>query len=187
MSEPKLISPLLDGFTFGAAMSSHHGVSCYPAIKENSDTKYIVKTISLPASQVQLEALLLTGAYKNPAEATEYFREQADKLVDEAQFLRKSEVHHLSDIADELDIPVIAFGLKTDFRNQLFEGSKALLELADAIDELKTVCQYCNKKATLNMRMMDGKPVNVGETIQIGDEEYVPVCRKCYKEHLPLV
>ncbi|SDK41081.1 thymidine kinase [Lacicoccus qingdaonensis] len=108
-------------------------------------------------------------------------------LVDEAQFLKKSEVHHLSDIADKLDIPVIAFGLKTDFRNQLFEGSKALLELADAIDELKTVCQYCNKKATLNMRMLDGKPVNVGETIQIGDEEYVPVCRKCYKKHLDLV
>src|SRR5699024_7163637 len=92
-----------------------------------------------------------------------------------------------SDLADKLDIPVIAFGLKTDFRNQLFEGSKALLELADAIDELKTVCQYCNKKATLNMRMLDGKPINVGETIQIGDEEYVPVCRKCYKKHFELV
>lgn len=89
MSEPKLISPLLDGFTFGAAMSSHHGVSCYPAIKENSDTKYIVKKISVPASQVQLEALLLTGAYKDPADATEYFREQSEKIAAEAQFLQK--------------------------------------------------------------------------------------------------
>jgi len=89
MSEPKLISPLLDGFTFGAAMSSHHGVSCYPAIKENSDTKYIVKKISLPASQVQLEALLLTGACKDPAEATEYFREQSEKITVEAAFLQK--------------------------------------------------------------------------------------------------
>ena len=86
-----------------------------------------------------------------------------------------------------LDIPVIAFGLKTDFRNELFEGSKTLLELADAIDELKTVCQYCNKKATLNLRMQNGIPTNIGETIQIGDEEYVPVCRKCYKERLDLI
>ena len=108
-------------------------------------------------------------------------------LVDEAQFLSKKDIHNLSDIPDYLDIPVIAFGLKTDFRNKLFEGSKILLELADAIDELKTVCQYCNKKATLNMRMRNGIPINVGESIQIGDEEYVPVCRKCYKERLELV
>lgn len=108
-------------------------------------------------------------------------------LVDEAQFLTKKDIHNLSDIPDLLDIPVIAFGLKTDFRNELFEGSRTLLELADAIDELKTVCQYCNKKATLNMRLRNGKPINIGESIQIGDEEYVPVCRKCYKERLQLV
>jgi len=89
MSDPKLISPLLDGFTFGAAMSSHDGISCHPAIKENTDTKYIVKKVSIPASQVQLDALLLTGAYKDPADATEYFREQADKIVKEAEFLQK--------------------------------------------------------------------------------------------------
>ena len=108
-------------------------------------------------------------------------------LIDEAQFLSKKDIHNLSDIPDLLDIPVIAFGLKTDFRNNLFEGSRALLELADAIDELKTVCQFCNKKATLNMRLHNNVPTNVGETIQIGDEEYVPVCRKCYKERLDLV
>ncbi|WP_337587679.1 hypothetical protein [Nosocomiicoccus massiliensis] len=108
-------------------------------------------------------------------------------LIDEAQFLSKKDIHNLSDIPDLLDIPVIAFGLKTDFRNELFEGSRTLLELADAIDELKTVCQFCNKKATLNMRLHNNIPTNVGESIQIGDEEYVPVCRKCYKERLDLV
>lgn len=108
-------------------------------------------------------------------------------VVDEAQFLSRADVHRLSDIADDLDIPVICFGLKTDFRNQLFEGSQVLLELCDAIDELKTICQFCNKKATLNMRLLNGLPTNIGETIQIGDEEYVPVCRKCYKERLELV
>ena len=89
MSEPKLISPLLDGFTYGAAMSSHDGISCYPAIKENSDNKYIVKKISIPASQVQLDALLLTGACKDPADATEYFREQSEKITQETEFLQK--------------------------------------------------------------------------------------------------
>ena len=67
MSELKLVSPLLDGFVMGNPMSSHDGIDCCPAMKENSDEKYIVKIISVPASQVQLDALLLTGAYKDPA------------------------------------------------------------------------------------------------------------------------
>lgn len=87
MSEPKLISPLLDGFAIGAPMSSRSGVCCCPAIKENTDKKYIVKIISIPASQVQLDALLLTKAYKDPAEALEYFKSQADGILEEAAFL----------------------------------------------------------------------------------------------------
>ena len=85
MSEPKLISPLLDGFIMGAPMSQHHGVSCCPAMKENSDDKYIVKVISVPASQSQLDALLLTGAYKDPGEAMDYFKAQTDGIVAEAR------------------------------------------------------------------------------------------------------
>ena len=89
MSEPKLISPLLDGFAIGAPMSSRSGVCCCPAIKENSDKRYIVKIISIPASQVQLDALLLTKAYKDPADALEYFKSQADSILEEAAFLGK--------------------------------------------------------------------------------------------------
>ena len=89
MSDTKLISPLLDGFVMGEALNSHNGVSCYPAMKENSENRYIVKTIAVPASQKQLDALLLTGAYKDPAEATEYFREIADGIVAEAEILKK--------------------------------------------------------------------------------------------------
>ena len=89
MSEPKLISPLLDGFSMGNSISNHDGVCCCPAMKENSDDKYIVKVISVPASQVQLEALLLTGAYKDPAAATDYFKDLADDVVKEAKFLKK--------------------------------------------------------------------------------------------------
>lgn len=89
MSEPKLISPLLDGFAMGNPMSDHNGVCCCPAIKENSENKYIVKIISVPASQVQMDALLLAGAYKDPADAMDYYKEVADGVVKEAEFLQK--------------------------------------------------------------------------------------------------
>lgn len=88
MSEPKLISPLLDGFSMGTAISEHDGVRCYPALKENSEKKYIVKIISIPASQVQLDALLLTGAYSDPTAAMEYFKELSDNVEKEAACLK---------------------------------------------------------------------------------------------------
>lgn len=88
MSDPKLISPLLDGFTMGNPISDHNGVRCCPAIKENSDKKYIVKIISIPASQVQMDALLLTGAYKDPADAMDYFRLVGEDVMKEAELLK---------------------------------------------------------------------------------------------------
>ena len=102
-------------------------------------------------------------------------------LVDEAQFLKRHHVYDLARVVDELDIPVMAFGLKNDFRNELFEGSKHLLLLADKIEEIKTICQYCKKKATMVLRTLDGKPTYEGEQIQIGgNETYISVCRKPY-------
>ena len=89
MSDIKLVSPLLDGFVMGDPMSSHDGVRCCPAMKENSDEKYIVKIISVPASQKQLDALLLTGAYKDAAAAMEYFKELSDGIVKEAETLQQ--------------------------------------------------------------------------------------------------
>lgn len=103
-------------------------------------------------------------------------------LVDEAQFLTKDHIIQLTRIVDELDIPVMAFGLKNDFSNQLFEGSKYLLLYADKIEEIKTICWFCHRKATMNLRIHNGQPVYAGEQIQIGgNEAYIPVCRKCYK------
>lgn len=102
-------------------------------------------------------------------------------LVDEAQFLNEQQVRSLCDIVDELDIPVIAYGLRADFLGKLFEGSYHLLALADKIEEVKTVCWHCQSKATMNMRCKDGEPVFEGEQIMIGgNESYLPVCRKCY-------
>ena len=89
MSEQKLISPLLDSFIMGDAMSNHDGVQCCPAIRENTEEKYIVKIISVPASQKQLDALLLTGAYPDAASATEYYKEVADGIVKEAELLKQ--------------------------------------------------------------------------------------------------
>ena len=102
-------------------------------------------------------------------------------LIDEAQFLTRHQVKALTMIVDYLDIPVIAFGLKNDFQNNLFEGSEQLLLHADKIEEMKTICWYCGKKATMNLRLVNGKPTYHGEQIQIGgNESYKPVCRRHY-------
>ena len=89
MSETTLISPLLDGFAMGNPISDHNGVRCCPAIKENTDKKYIVKIIAIPASQVQMDALLLAGAYKDPSDAMDYFREKCEDVLKEAELLKK--------------------------------------------------------------------------------------------------
>ena len=89
MSEPKLISPLLDGFAMGDPISSHDGVRCCPAMQDDSDKKYIVKIISVPASQTQLDALLLTGAYPSAEAAQGYFHDLADGILKETEILSK--------------------------------------------------------------------------------------------------
>ncbi|WP_265458647.1 thymidine kinase [Enterococcus sp. HY326] len=104
-------------------------------------------------------------------------------LIDESQFLQKHHVLALANVVDKLNIPVMAFGLKNDFRNELFEGSKYLLLYADKIEELKTICWFCHKKATMNLHYIDGQPVYEGDQVQIGgNEAYYPVCRKHYFE-----
>ncbi|GEP20064.1 thymidine kinase [Pediococcus argentinicus] len=106
-------------------------------------------------------------------------------LIDEAQFLKKHHVLELAKVVDELGIPVMTFGLKNDFRNELFEGSKYLLLYADKIVEMKTICWFCKHKALMNLRFHDGKPVYEGEQVQIGgNESYYPVCRRHYFNQL---
>lgn len=102
-------------------------------------------------------------------------------LIDEAQFLTKKNVYDFARVVDLLNVPVMAFGLKNDFRNELFEGSEYLLLLADKIEEIKTICWYCSKKATMVIRTIDGHPIYEGQQLQIGgNETYIPVCRKHY-------
>ena len=99
-------------------------------------------------------------------------------LIDEAQFLKKEQVAQLGRIVDELDIAVLAFGIRTDFQGELFEGSKYLLAWADNLKEIKTVC-WCGRKATMVVRLdSEGTILNEGQQLEIGgNEKYVPLCR----------
>lgn len=100
-------------------------------------------------------------------------------LVDEAHFLSKKQVHNLTTITDDLNIPVLAYGLRTDFRAEPFEGSLYLLALADTLIEIKTIC-HCGRKAIMNMRIdAQGKAVREGSQVEIGgNERYISTCRK---------
>jgi len=106
-------------------------------------------------------------------------------LVDEAQFLTRRQVQQLASVCDDLSIPVLAYGLRTDFQGQLFEGSAALLALADSLVELKAVCE-CGRKATMNLRTDDqGRAVKSGAQTQIGgNERYIALCRRHFMQRL---
>lgn len=111
-------------------------------------------------------------------------QEQPDcVLVDEVQFLRAHHVRQLAQVVDQLNIAVIMYGLLKDYRNQLFEGSEAAVLWADQIEEIKTICANpgCNRKATMILKLKDGRPVYTGEQIEVGGNElYRSVCRRHY-------
>lgn len=101
-------------------------------------------------------------------------------LVDEAQFLTKEQIDKLAEIVDTFAIPVICYGLRTNFKGELFEGAKRLFELAEVIEEIPTIC-WCGKKAHFNARVIDGKIVRDGEEVILGgNESYISLCRKHY-------
>ena len=104
-------------------------------------------------------------------------------LIDEAQFLTRDQVFELSEVTDDLNIPVLAYGLRTDFQGEPFEGSKYLLSWADNLKELKAIC-HCGTKATMVLRMdEDGNAVTEGSQVEIGgNDRYVSMCRKHFKE-----
>ncbi len=118
------------------------------------------------------------------------FKEENEKkeidcvLIDECQFLKKHHILELVEIVDNLNVPVLVYGLKNDFRNELFEGSYYLLVYADKIEEIKTIC-WCGKKATMVARVIDGKVATGGEQVVIGGNDmYVSLCRKHYCQKL---
>lgn len=103
-------------------------------------------------------------------------------LIDECQFLKKHHVEELAEIVDSFEVPVLAYGLKNDFQNELFEGSYYMLAYADKIEEIKTIC-WCGRKATMVARLVNGNIVKQGEQIVIGGNDmYVSLCRKHYND-----
>lgn len=103
-------------------------------------------------------------------------------IVDECQFLSEDLVLQLRSITVDLDIPVICYGLRTDFKTRLFEGSKRLMEVADTIEEVKTTCAFCNRKAVFNIKLKNGMACTQGDIIELGAEElYRPVCCRCFE------
>ena len=110
-------------------------------------------------------------------------------FVDEAQFLTKEQVRSLSKISDKLDIPVMCYGIRTDFQGELFHGSSELLAIADNLNELKTICSECDKKATMVVRLDEnGDVILEGEKILVGGNEiYKTVCRKHFRELTNLI
>ena len=138
-------------------------------------------------SRIGLQATANTYDGQTPirAEVEEALkRRQVDCiLVDEAQFLTCAQVLELASICDELDIPVLAYGLRTDFQGNLFEGSGALLALADTLVELKAICE-CGRKATMNLRVdAEGRAVKAGAQTEIGgNDRYLALCRRHFME-----
>ncbi len=154
-------------------------------IKSVIDTKggdYLVSRIG-PKRKVQIkldyDASLLSDEY------LDMIKTKNAVLVDEAQFLSAKQVEQLWIIAKEFNIPVICFGLKTNFKSEFFEGSKRLFELSDKFKELETICS-CGTKARFNARMVNNKFIKDGEEFVIDDNnkevKYVPLCGKCYLE-----
>ena len=149
-------------------------------LKPSVDTKANEKISSRIGAEREVDHLVL------PNEKLYFYLTELPKkniscvLVDEAQFLSESQVEELSVFTKFLKIPVICFGLRTDFRSVLFEGSKRLFELADELEELYTICR-CGKKARFNGRMKDGKFITEGEQISIDDgTNYESLCGECY-------
>lgn len=103
-------------------------------------------------------------------------------LADEAQFLAPSIIEQLRVLTLTHGVPVICYGLRTDFQTKSFPGAQRLMELADTIEEVKVTCQFCDRKAVFNLRMAGGKAVVEGEQVMLGDESYAPVCGRHYVE-----
>ncbi|MGH6763487.1 MAG: thymidine kinase [Phyllobacterium sp.] len=106
-------------------------------------------------------------------------------FVDEAQFLEEEQVWQLARVADRLDVPVMCYGLRTDFRGELFPGSRSLLAIADTLREIRTICR-CGRKATMVVRLgADGKVLHQGAQVEIGGEDkYVSLCRAHWEEEM---
>ena len=153
---------------------------------DNRDGKHEIQSrigLSAPAEYVDEFLKEISESWDDETSEYTYHGKKVDAiLVDETQFISPEEVDRLSDIVYFYNIPVLCYGLRTDFLNHLFPGSRRLMEIADVIEEVPTVC-WCGKRAQCNTRYANGKIVREGAQIMLGsNESYVALCRKHYKE-----
>ena len=146
-------------------------------MKPRLDDRFGASTIA-SRSGLSAEADILVDATTELTPAT--FAGYHCVLVDEAQFLAPEVVLILRRATLDPGVPVICYGLRTDFRTRLFPGAQRLMELADRIEEIKVTCQYCNGKAICNLRLVGGKAATEGPMVMLGDAEYHPVCWRHY-------
>ena len=153
-------------------------------ISKKSDSS-IVSRIGLKAKAISINNVFKFYEYLEKAD----YKSINCIFVDEAQFLTKLQVRDLSKIADELNIPVMCYGIRTDFQGELFDGSSELLAIADNLNELKTICSECDKKATMVVRLDEnGKVILAGEKILVGGNDiYKTVCRKHFRKLTGLI
>ena len=151
-------------------------------LKPDLDTRFGKENIKSRAG-LQMEADALVGPTTDLMNLN--FENVSCILVDEAQFFGMEHIDQLREIAHEKSIPVICYGLRTDFRTKLFPGSLRLMEVADSIEEVKATCYFCNRKSIMNLKHLNGRATIEGPTVQLGAEEkYLPACFSCYRHQL---
>jgi thymidine kinase len=151
-------------------------------LKPEIDTRFGKDQIQSRAG-LQMQADVLVGPTTHLLDLN--FEKINCILVDEAQFLSMENIDQLRTITLTKNIPVICYGLRTDFRTKLFPGTLRLMELADSIEEVKATCFFCNHKSIMNIKHVDGKATLEGPTVQLGAEErFLPTCYKCYTSQL---
>ena len=187
MPEQLNVSPLLDGFTIGSPVGDHFGVRCYPAVRADSQRKYIIKSISIPASQTQLDALLITGAYKDSAEAAEYFRSLADEIAQETALLRElsqqegfipyegCQVEPMQQNRIGYEVFLLS-GFRLSLERYMHRHTVSHLEAVNLGIDLCTALAACRKAGML---YVDLKPSNIfisnKKEYKIGDLGFIPL------------
>lgn len=154
-------------------------------VKPKIDTKGNNKIVSRIGAERKADILLKSDDNLYEVVKSKYSNSSCI-LIDEAQFLKAKQVDEAMDIVLDLDIPVICYGLRTDFLTHGFEGSRRLLEISHTIEEMKTICK-CGRKAIYNARYIDGKFVSNGSQVAIDGKQnvsYISMCGKCYKNEL---
>jgi thymidine kinase len=177
MGSSKTIQALIQRFNY---MENGRKVLFLKSAIDNRDGSNVIK------SRIGIEAEV--SEYKNDDNIVEKFIEELKDadivIVDEANFATKEHIEQLKYIADELDIPVYAYGLRSNFQSYLFEGSKRLMELADDIISLESICS-CGNPTTINARYNDGKVVTEGELVVIGgNDQYKGICYRCWQQQI---